>query len=178
MCVDATSGCPAKPMNLLDLPNEILWSIVRYMSMIETFHAFVGISERLDQLVLHPISTRTLDMTCLRLALLPERIYSLDRSTLQAICRNVLPRISHHITELIFDQFSIGAVIHAAEYPELRSLSIIDISDPILLDTIARKTALGSLPAERCSNRHQCFQISQPQAPVYWAHFSRTRSLV
>ena len=141
----------AQPMNLLDLPNEILSIIIEYLSTIDVFYSFVGVTERLDQLVLHPFSTRSVNMTCLRMELLPERIYSLDRRALATLCHDVLPRIRHHITEIFVDAFAIYAVLHAIEYPELCSLSFIDIGDPYVLDFLRRKTVLARIPGERNS---------------------------
>ena len=65
-------------LNLLDLPNEALLIIIEYLPMIDAFCSFLDITPRLDQLVLNPFAMRTLNMTCLRLELLPQRIYSLD----------------------------------------------------------------------------------------------------
>jgi hypothetical protein len=76
-------------LTLLDWPNEILLMIMKYLAMVDALYSFVGITERLDQLVLNSISTRTLNMTCLRLELLPERIYSLDERALATLCRPV-----------------------------------------------------------------------------------------
>ena len=85
-----------KRRNLLDVPNEILLMIMKCLAMVDALCLFVGISERL-------ISTHTLNMTCLRLELLPERIYSLDERALATLCRNVWPHSRHHITQLIVD---------------------------------------------------------------------------
>ena len=76
-------------LNLLDVPNEILRMIRKYLAMVDALYSFVDTTERL-------ISTRTLKMTCLRLKLLPERIYSRDERALVTLCRNVWPRIRHH----------------------------------------------------------------------------------
>jgi hypothetical protein len=69
-------------LNLLDVPKEIFLLIMKYLAMVDALYSFVGITERL-------ISTRTLKMTCLRLELLPERIYSLDERALATLCANV-----------------------------------------------------------------------------------------
>lgn len=131
-------------MNLLDLPNEILLIIFKYLSTIDVFRSFVGISERLERLVTHPMSTRTVNMACLRLELLPKRIYSLDQAALAALCRDVLPRIHHHIRQLVVDQFTIDAVFRAAHYCELRSLSVVGIDEAYAVDFLRGKTTLAS----------------------------------
>jgi hypothetical protein len=131
-------------LTLLDLPNEILLIIKKYLSMADVFSAFGGLTKRLDQLVLDPIGTRTLNMHCLRLDRLPDRIYSIDDRALETICRNVLPRICHHVTELIVDQFTIESVIRASEFPALCSLSLLDIDKTCAFDILQGK--LSSSP--------------------------------
>lgn len=131
-------------MNLLDLPNEIFVIIFKYLPTTDVFHSFLGINERLNELVLHPVSTRTVNMRCLKRELLPRRIYSLDRGALDAICRDILPRINHHIKQLAVDQFTIEAVLRAAHYSELRSVSVIGIDDYYPLNFFDGKTVLAS----------------------------------
>lgn len=129
-------------LNLLDLPNELLLISIEYLPMIDALYSFVGITQRLDQLVLNPISTKTLNITCLRPELLPDRIYSLDERTLAKLCRTVLSRIHHQTSHLIVDQFSIESVFHAREYPALFSLSLIDIDHVDALGLFQGKTTL------------------------------------
>ena len=114
-------------LNLLALPNEVLLIIIEYLPMIDALYSFVGITQRLDQLVLNPISTSTLNISCLRPELLPDRVYSLDARALATLCRTILPRIHHPINHLIVDHFAIEAVFRAREYSTLHSLSLIDI---------------------------------------------------
>ena len=128
--------------SLLDLPNELLLIIMEYLPMIEALYAFVDITQRVDQLVFDFISRHTLDITCLRPELLPERFFSLDEHALATLCRTVLPRIHHPINHLIVDQFSIEAVLRAREYSALRSLTLIDIDEFHALDLFRGKTTL------------------------------------
>jgi hypothetical protein len=69
-------------LNLLDVPNEILLMIRKYLAMVDALYLFVNTTER-------PISTRTLKMTCLRLELHSEGIYSLDERALATLWGNV-----------------------------------------------------------------------------------------
>ena len=141
-------------LNLLDLPNEILLIIIEYISVIDVLYSLVGITERLDQLVLDPISVRTLKLTCLRLELLPERIYALDERAFATLCRTVLPRIRHPINQLIVDQFAIDDVFRAREYPQLHSLSLLDLDESYALDLIQGKATLVHFLAREELSRH------------------------
>ena len=107
-------------LNLLDLPNEVLLIIVKQLNMVDVLYSLVDVTERLDQLVLNPMYTRILDMTCVRMELLPDRVYSTDDHEGERICKNVLSLINHQVNELIVDQPSIKRVLHTTDYPQLR----------------------------------------------------------
>jgi hypothetical protein len=121
-------------LNLLDLPNEVLLIIVKQLNMVDVLYSLVDVTERLDQLVLNRIYTRILDMTCVRMELLPDRVYSTDSHVCERICKNVLSRINHQVNELIVDQPSIKRVLHTTDYPQLHSLSLIDLDERSFLD--------------------------------------------
>jgi hypothetical protein len=118
-----------QPLSLLDLPNELLLLIMKQLPMVDALYSLVGVTQRLDQLVLNPVDTRTLDLTCLKVDALPERIYSTDDHVLETICREVLPRVHHHVAHLIVDQSAVERVFDAADYPELDSLSLRDMDE-------------------------------------------------
>jgi hypothetical protein len=141
-------------LNLLDLPNELLLIIIKYLPMIDALYSLVGTTQRLDQLVLNPISTNTLNITCLRPELLPDRIYSLDEPVLATLCRTVLPRIHHQISHLIVDQFSIESVFHATEYSALHSLSLIEIDKVDAFHLFQGKTTLVDCPRQNNETIH------------------------
>ena len=107
--------------------------------MIDAMYSFVNITDRLDQLVLNPISTHSLDMTCVRLEQLPARVHSLDQRAVASLCRTVLPRIRGPVHQLIVDQFALDDVLRARYYSELRSLVLVDIDEPDALDILRGK---------------------------------------
>jgi hypothetical protein len=116
-------------LNLLDLPNEILLIIIKQLDMVDVLYSLVDVTERLDQLVLNPMYTRTLDMTCRKMEFYPDYIYSTDNHVRERICQNVLSRINHQVNELIIDQSSIERVLHTIDYPQLHSLTLIDFNE-------------------------------------------------
>lgn len=128
--------------NLLNLPNEILLIIIEYLPLVDALFSFVGIIERLDQVVLNPTSMRTLKLTCLRLERLPERIFSLDERALAILCRTVLPLIRQSINHMTVDQFAIDDVFCAREYPQLHSLSLVDLDESYAISLTQGKTTL------------------------------------
>jgi hypothetical protein len=112
-----------KEKNLLDLPNEI----------------FLIITQRFDQLVFNSSYTRILNVTCLKKEFFPDRIYSTDSHIIERICQNVLSRINHQVNELIVDQHSVERVLHTTDYPQLHSLSLIDIDEKYFFNLLRGK---------------------------------------
>lgn len=68
-------------------------------------------------------------MTCGKMALFPDRVYSIDDHVRERICKNVLSRINGQVNELIVDQSSIKQVLHTTDYPQLHSLSLIGLEE-------------------------------------------------
>ena len=128
-------GC----LNLLDLPNEMLLFIMKQLNMVDVLYSLVDVTQRLDQLVLNSSSTRTVDMTCLETGFFPDRVYSINDHVLGRICQDVLPRISDQVHELILDQHSIKRVLHASDYRQLVSLSLIDVDETFFFDFFESK---------------------------------------
>ena len=160
-------------LNLLDLPNELLLIIINYLPMIDALYSLVGITQRLDQLVLNPISTNTLNITCLRPELLPDRIYSLDERALATLCRTVLPRIHHQISHLIVDQFSIESVFHATEYSALHSLSLIEIDKVDAFHLFQGKTTLVDCPRQKNETIHTRLGFFTSMSRCRWRRSSQ-----
>ena len=50
-------------LNILDLPNEILFIIFNKLNMVDVLYSLVDVNQRFDQLVLDPLYIRNLDMT-------------------------------------------------------------------------------------------------------------------
>ena len=83
-------------ISLLDLPNEMLLLIKKQLNMVNVLYSLVDVTQRLDQLVLNSTYTRTLNMTCLKTELFPNRVYSIDD--------RVLFSISSKVNHLLFVQ--------------------------------------------------------------------------
>ena len=116
-------------LSLVQLPNEMIMLIMKQLNMVDVLYSLVNITQRLDQLVLNSNYTRILNLTCLKSELFPNRSYSIDDDVLERICKDVLPRISDEVIELIIDQHSMKCVLRARDYRELVSLSLIDIDE-------------------------------------------------
>ncbi|CAF0827637.1 unnamed protein product [Adineta steineri] len=83
--------------------------------------------------------TTTMDIdTCYK------QIPSID-ITLTRICRNILPKIHDKVQKLTVDQSSMIPVLHAANYPQLYSLTIVDIQEEFLRDCLSNDVVLRDL---------------------------------
>jgi hypothetical protein len=113
-------------LNMLNLSNEILLIIFNKLNMVDVFYSLMDVCERFDQLVLYLFHTSNLDMTSMSMKSFFVRTYSVEHQVLDRICENILPRIHHHVKELIIEQDSIQRVLHTFNYPQLYSLTLMD----------------------------------------------------
>ncbi len=126
-------------INILDLPNEILFIIFNKLNMVDVLYSLVNVTQRFDQLILDPFYIRNLNMTSMTMKSFYDRTYSIDNRVLDRICKNILPRIYHQVNELIVEQYSIARILHTISYPQLYSLTFIDFPEEMLLNYLTSK---------------------------------------
>lgn len=122
-------------LTLHDLPTELLLLIIKPLRMVEVLYSLVGVTHRLDQLLLSPTYTGVLDLTCpppedAR----PTRRYLSNRTMLTRICRNVLQHIHHHVTHLTLEPKAVRHVLCRWPFPQLRSLALKNVDRDLLID--------------------------------------------
>lgn len=118
-------------MNLFDLPDEILFSILKKLNVVETLDQQCGVHSRLDRLLFDDIYVNELDWTRKRW---DESISPMDDLIIDRVCENVLPRINEKIVKLTLEPNSIERVLHAVHYPKLCSLSLRNFSKQKLME--------------------------------------------
>lgn len=126
-------------VNILNLPNEILFIIVNKLNMVDVLYSLVDITQRFNQLIFDVFYIRNLNMTSMTMKSYFDRNYSIDNQVLQKICKNILPRISHQINELIVEQYSMERVFYNMNYPHLHSLTLLDFPEEVLIKHITSK---------------------------------------
>ncbi|CAF3492767.1 unnamed protein product [Rotaria socialis] len=139
-------------LNILDLPNEILFIIFNKLNMVDVLYSFVGINQRFDQLVFDPFYIRNLNMTFVTMKSFYDRMYSINNHVLDKICKNVLPKMYHQINELIVEQNSMERVIHNINYPQLYSLTLLDFSKNALFNHLTSNKILRKLLIEQITH--------------------------
>jgi hypothetical protein len=119
--------------NILDLPDEILFIIFKKLNTIDVFYSFGDVNRQFNRLALDSLYIRHLDMTTLRnIKSEYDQISSIDAHILSKICVKLVPRIHHQVHKLTVQQDSIQQILHATNYPQLYSLSLISFQQEIL----------------------------------------------
>ena len=123
-------------MNILDLPDEMLLSIINKLHMIDVLYSLVDVNQRFDRLVLNPVYINHLDLT---MELLVNKNSPVDKQVLERICKKILPRINNKINKLTVDYHSMEDALDAVDYPQLDSLSFVNFQPNILLSSLRGK---------------------------------------
>jgi hypothetical protein len=123
------------PINILDLPNEILFKIFNKLNMVDVFYSITDVNQRFNRLALDSLYVRDLEMTTMmNIDTFFNQTSSIDTEVLSRICENILPQIHHQVHKLTVDQNSMKPVLHAEHYSQLYLLSIINFQEKILCE--------------------------------------------
>jgi len=117
-------------INILDLPDEILLAIGDKLNMVDVLYSLVDVNQRFDRVILDPLYIHHLNLTVKSFF---KNNSSVDNQVLDRICQAILPRINSKISKITVDQHSMERILHAAVYPQLYSLSLVDFRQETLL---------------------------------------------
>ncbi|CAF3908588.1 unnamed protein product [Rotaria sordida] len=124
-------------INILDLPDEILFAIFNKLNMIDVFYSLVDVNKRFNRLILDPFYIHNLDLTVKHSLL--QRVSPLDMQKIDTICKKILPKIHHHIYKLTVPSYLIESIINI-DYPQLQSLSLVNFEEQKLLKYLTGET--------------------------------------
>ncbi len=94
-------------LNILDLPDEILFIILNKLKMVDVFYSLLNVNRRFQRLVLDSLYIRHLDMTAImNINSMYDQSSSMDTQFVSEICEKVLPRIDHQVHKLTIEQDS------------------------------------------------------------------------
>lgn len=117
-------------VNLLDLPAEILFIILKKLDNIDVLYSLLGVdSQRLDIVVQDRIFTTTLNFFSISQS--TNGILSSD-SIFDRFSKSILPKIHRNIKSLILEFGSIECILRAAHYPNLEHLELFNFKKAIL----------------------------------------------
>ncbi|CAF3359078.1 unnamed protein product [Rotaria sp. Silwood2] len=117
--------------------------------MIDVLYSLVDVHERFDHLILNSFYIRNLNMVSVTFESYFDRIFSIDKRVLDRICKKVLPRIHEQVHELTVEQYSMKRILHAVNYPQLNSLSLINCRADRLFQYL---TVVRDLLAQQITN--------------------------
>jgi hypothetical protein len=122
-------------LNILDLPNEILFMIVNKLNISDVVYSLFDVDERFAQIVFDPLyilNIRNLDMTVITMKSFFDYTFAIDDKVLNIIYKKILPQICNQINKLTIEQHSMKRILLTVNYPQLYSLSLVNFQEEIL----------------------------------------------
>jgi len=117
-------------VHLLDLPNEILFFILRKLDNIHVLYSLLDINnQRLDIIVQQKTFTNNLNFVSISA---DDDISSISDPILDRFCSDILPRIHLNVKSLILESTSMERIFLAANYPNLTELKLFNFNHEIV----------------------------------------------
>ncbi|CAF1220065.1 unnamed protein product [Rotaria sordida] len=112
--------------------------------MIDVLSSVVDVNRRFRRLVLDSIYIRDLDMTS-TIGINSLKTSSIDTQVISRICSNILPQIHSQVHKLTVEEDSMKQILHAANYPQLYSLSLVNFHEITLHEYLTGDLILRDL---------------------------------
>lgn len=114
-------------VQLLDLPNEILFLILKKLDNIDVLYSLLGINDqRLDIIVQNQIFTNNLNFVSM------SSNEEISGSILDRFCFDILPRIHHNVKSFTLESASMKRILLTANYPNLTKLKLFNFNKQIV----------------------------------------------
>jgi len=129
-------------IHLLDLPNEVLFIILRKLNNIDVLYSLLDINNgRLDIVAQDKIFTNILNFVDI------DNISLIDR-----FCIDILPRIHHNVKYIILEPVFMERILLATVYPNLTELKLFNFEQQIALKYFTGKhlTCTSSVKKNKC----------------------------
>jgi len=118
-------------VHLLDLPNELLFIILRKLENVDVLYSLMNINnQRLDSIAQDQIFTNVLNFVSI---LQSTDEISISGSILNRFCVNILPTIHENVKSLTAESVSMECILGAGNYPNLTELKIFNFNKAIAL---------------------------------------------
>jgi hypothetical protein len=118
-------------VHLLDLPNEILFIILKKLDNIDVLYSLLGINnQRLDIIAHEQIFSNVLNFVSISQS--TDEISLISPSILNRFCNDILPRIHENIKSLTLDSSSMECILRAGNYPNLTELKLFNFNKAII----------------------------------------------
>ena len=117
--------------HLLDLPNEILFVILKKLDNNNVLYSFLGINnQRLDIIAQEQIFTNRLNFVSILQS--TDEISSLPDSILDRFCISILHRVHQNVISLILESVSMEYILRAGSYPNLSQLELFNFKQAVI----------------------------------------------
>ena len=118
-------------VHLLDLPNEILFFILKKLNNIDVLYSLLDIdNQRLDIIAQDQIFTNILNFVSISQS--TNEISSISGSILDRFCVDILPRIHENVKSLTVESVSMECILRAGNYPNLTELKLFNFNKAIV----------------------------------------------
>jgi len=111
-------------LSIVDLPDEILFIILKKLNNIDMLYSLVGANQKLDNVACDIHFTRAIDLMTISLN---EADDSRPNTIFDRFCLHILPRIHNNMECLTVQACFLDRVLHASNYPNLRKLNLVDL---------------------------------------------------
>jgi hypothetical protein len=117
-------------VHLLDLPNEILFLILKNLNNVDVLYCLLGINnQRLDIIAQEQLFTNILNFVSISQTV--DNISIFD-SILNRFCISILPKIHQNVKSLILESVSMECILRASNYPNLTELKLFNLNKAIV----------------------------------------------
>lgn len=117
-------------VHLLDLPNEMLITILKKLENVDVLYSFFNINhDRLYTLAMTDVFTNTLKFV---MPSATDGYQSISNPILDRFCMKILPQIDSHVRYLILEPISMERILLATQYSNLHRLKIYNFRQEIV----------------------------------------------
>jgi len=117
-------------VHLLDLPNEILFLILKKLDNIDVLYSLLGINnQRLDIIAQEQIFSNILNFVSISQS---NDEISISDSIFDRFCIDILPRIHRKVKSLILESVFMERILRSGNYPNLTELKIFNLNKEIV----------------------------------------------
>ncbi|CAF0793028.1 unnamed protein product [Adineta steineri] len=116
-------------VNLLDLPNEILFLILKKLNNVDVLYSLININnQRLNIIAQHQIFTNNLNFSSIL-----QSTNKISSTILNRLCKSILPRINDKIKSLTIESIYMKHILIVGHYPNLTQLQILNFNQETIL---------------------------------------------
>ncbi|CAF4032687.1 unnamed protein product, partial [Adineta steineri] len=155
--------------SIFNLPNEILFIIIKKLNISDVIYSLVDVNERFVQLLFDPLYIQNLNITLMTIKSFYQRTFSVSKQVLSNICENILPNIHDQVKQLAIEQHSIERIL-THNYSQLYSLSLVNFKEEILCKYLRGHSAFRHLLTQQIT--HLNIDIQSDEIPILLSQIS------